>query len=331
MGTNEEILRKNQAGIETTRGTGVAATRIVYATMTPSFERPIREFTDTSGTFDGNRRVAYQRQRGSFAMTDLATFEDLPWWWQFGIKGGVSGGAGDAGTPVMYTYTFTPSLATDDIKAMTLEWNEQGNPYKSTQVMLNDWTLRIEPDSEGAWILDGNLLARDIATTTYTGALSDRTTEVIPAPGTKLYIDDSTIGSSQVTAKFISASVTFNQNIHYKAFGEDVTAYAANKVGRGKRAVDGQIVLEFDSDTEFAKYRSATPVQRFIRLESAGSVIHDAVTKLAQVNVNGYWSTIGWGNREGNIIATFGFKGFYNAVAGYTLQGKVQNALATLP
>lgn len=332
MVANEEILKLAQAGIETTRGTGVATTRKIYAQVTPSFERPIREFTDTSGSFEGRRRLAYQRQRIKFAITDLLTFEDWAWWNQLGMKGGVAG-VSDAGVPPGYAYTSVPSLANDDLKSITLEWNHVGNGYKSTQCMLNTWTIRIDPDNEGGWMLDGELLGRDIVSSSYTGAIGDRTTEVIKAPTTKLYIDDTTIGSTQLQGGLISASVTGNNNIHFKAFAEDELAFAANKVGRGARTFNAQMVLEFDSDVEFQKYRAAAGTLRFVRLVTEGTQIHGSpnTNKRAQIDMNGYWEAISWGNREGNIIATFGLSCFYNAVSGYSLKAEVLNSLATLP
>lgn len=326
------ITQRGQAGIESTRGTEVNATRIIYPVITRTFEKPIREFQDTSGTYEARRRFAQGRERVGFSITDLATFEDLAWWNQLGIKGGVTGGAGDSGSPEMFLYTFTPSLATDDLKSVTLETGDalsSSLQYTSTQAMINSWTIRIDPDNEGGWLYDAELLARNYSQTAHTGSLTDRTTEVIKAPTTKLYIDDATIGSTQVTGKFISASITGNNNIHFKAFAEDEANFAANKIGRGARTFDAQIVLEFDSEAEFAKMRAGT--QRFVRIETLGSVIHDAVTKKAQINMNGYWSTIGWGDREGNIIATFGLMCFYNATSGYALQMVIQNALETLP
>lgn len=332
MATNERIRELNQAGLETTRGTNVAATRKVYADITKNYNRPPTEFVDRSGTYAGRRRIAYGRPVISFAATDLMTYEDAPWWFQLAIKGGVAG-VTDGGTPPAYTFAFTPSLTTDDLKSITLEFNESGNPYESGQVMVNSWTIRIDPDNEGGWMFDAELLARDWTTTTYTGAISDRTTEVIRAPGTKMYLDTATLGSTQLTGKLISASVTGNNNLHMKAFAEDDGSWAANKVGRGLRRFDAQFVLEFDSDTQFAQYRSSTPTEVFIRLEREGTQIHgtSVTNKRIRLDMNGYWSTISWGDREGNIIATFGFSAYYNATSGYDLKAEVVNALSTLP
>ncbi len=139
MATNELILLKAQAGIESTRGTNVAATRKVYAQITPSYTKALMEFQDTTGTFFDRRRPAYGREKVGFSAKDIATFEDLPWWAQFFLKGGVAG-VSDAGTPPAYTYTFAPSAATDDLKSMTLEFNDDGNPYETGQVMVTQAT-----------------------------------------------------------------------------------------------------------------------------------------------------------------------------------------------
>ncbi len=329
-------MLRNQAGLESTRGTGVAATRIVYAQITPSYQRALMDFDDQSGTYEGRRRVAYAREKVGFSAMDICTYEDLPWWLQLGIKGGVAG-AGDAGAPAAYTYTFTPSVATDDIKAMTLEFGESGNPYKSTQVMVNSFTLRMDADNdqEPGWMIDLELMGRDWTTTTYTAALSDRATEVILARGTKLYIDDAggTIGSTQKTGSLISCSITVNNNIHFKAFAEDTTYVAANKVGRGKRTVDAQFTFEFDADTEFAKYRSTTAAQRLIRLEQTGTTVHTGptVTKKMTLDLYGYWNSWSRGDRQGNLTATFGFAGFYDTTATKTFSATIINALSSLP
>lgn len=332
MATNELILRKFQSGTEATRGTLVPATRIIYADITPSYDRPIQEFPDRSGTFFQRRRVAYGRPTIGFTGTDLVTFEDLALWMQMGIKGGVVG-VTDGGTPPAYTYNFLPSPATDDIKSWTLEFNEPGNVYIATQVMMNTWTLRVAPDDNGGWMLDFEMIARDWTTGAYTGALSDRTTEVVRAPGTKAYIDTTTVGTTQVLGKVIDYSLAANQNVHMKAFMEDDGAWAANKVGRGARTYDLTMQMEFDTDAEFANYRNTNAVERKIRIEREGSQIHgtSVTNKRVRVDTYGYWRSIGFGDRDGNLTATMGLQGFYDSGASADARVEVVNALVTLP
>lgn len=335
--TNETILLQAQAGLESTRGTNVAATRKVYAQITPKYERPLMKFADTSGTFEGRRRAAHARAKVGFNAVDICTYEDLPWWLQLGVAGGVAG-VTDGDSPPAYTYTFTPTAAADDLKSATLEFGDSGNPYESGQVMCNSFTIRADSDndSEPGWMIDLDLLARDWATTTFTGALTDRATEVILARGTDLYIDNAggTIGSTAVTGKLIDFSVTVNNNIHYKSFMEDVTYVAANKVGRGERTIDAQITFEMDADGEFANLRSTSgPVQRLIRIEQSNTtVIHDTpdVYKRVRLDMYGYWETFSRGDRNGNLIMTLGFAGFYDITATKAFSFAIVNALSAL-
>lgn len=333
MGTNELILLTAQAGFETTRGTRVAATRKIYAQITPTYNKPVQQFQDTTGTYFDRRRIAYGIEEVGFTGLDIATYEDLPWWASLFLKGGVSG-VTDSGTPDAYTYLFEPSPATDDLESMTLEFNESGNPYESGQVMVTQATLRfnVGNNNEPAWMLDLTMMGRDWVTTTFTAALSDRDTEVILGRGTKLFIDDAggTIGSTQVLGKLISASVTFNPNIHYKNFAEDENNYAANKVGRGAYHVDAQFQFEFGDDDEFANYRSSTPVSRLIRLEREGTTIHTTVKKRMRLDFpNGYWSSFSRGDRNGNLVATFGMQAFYDTSDANIVALEIVNALAT--
>ena len=340
MGTNETILLQAQAGLEATRGTNVAATRKVYAQITPSYTRALMDFMDTSGTFHGRRRAAYGRAKVGFTALDICTYEDLPWWLQMGLKGGVAG-AGDGGAPIAYLYTFNPTITSDDLKSMTLEFGETNNDYESGQVMVNSFTLRMDSDndSEPGWMIDLELLGRDWETTTFTGALADRSTEVILARGTSLYIDAAggTIGTTAVTGKLISCSLTVNNNLHYKSFAEDVTYVAANKVGRQAQTLDAQFTFEFDDDTEFANYRTTTtPIQRKVRIKRVGTEIHSGAPtatkdKYMEIDLYGYWNSWSRGDREGNLTATFGFAGFYDITATKTFSIAVNNALSTLP
>jgi len=251
------------------------------------------------------------------------------------LKGGVTP-TGDSDTPEAFTWVFAPSPASDDLKSITLEFNESGNPYESGQVMVTQATLRFDADNdnEPALMLDLQLMGRDWVTTTFTAALTDRETEPITARGMKLFVDDAggTIGSTQILGKLISGSVTFNPNIHFKAFAEDETGPAANKVGRGEYQVDYQMVWEFDSDTEFAKYRNSIPQDRLIRLSREGSEINDAPTnKLFQLDIfRGLTNSWSRSDREGNLTMTLGGSGFYSTDEAKLVELTIVNALGTL-
>ena len=144
MGTNEVILLRGQAGIEGTRGTPATVTRKVYAQFTPTYQRSLMDFADTSGTYIGRRRAAYGRERVTFSALDIATFEDLPWWLQMGVNGTLVSGVTDGGSPAAFARLYEPSLDTDNLDSFTLEHGEAGNKYQSAQCMVNALTMRMD-------------------------------------------------------------------------------------------------------------------------------------------------------------------------------------------
>lgn len=344
MATNELILRKVQAGLETTPGTGVAATRVVYAQTQLSYNQPVQEFVDQSGTRFADRRFAQGRATVGLSATDMVTFEDLPWWMQLGIKGGVAAtnpttpGTGSGSATVGYGYYFKPSASVFDLKTATLEVGEPGNVYKTTQAAVNSFTLRFDPDSnsEPAWMIDLELISRDLASSTYTGALSDRTTYPATAAGTKVYMDavGGTLGTTQLVGRLISGSITYANGLHYKAFSEDALYAAANKIGFDRVKVTGQLVLEFNTDTEFAKFR--TGVGTMVRLEREGPDIAGTTGPVKRkITVDMplcYYTDIDVnGNRDGNMTCTVSFTGYYDATLGAPFAVHIVNGLATLP
>lgn len=333
MAGQERALEISQAGIEPTRGTTVAATRKAYTVWEPfSLERELQWAEGLTGTFHDRREAQYGRIVHGLTGTEEASFEDLPWWLEHIIKGGVTP-SGDGGTPVAYTRNYVPSAAADDLKSSTIEYGTTTLPYKVNQAMVNSATIRVLPDDQKFWMLDLEVMTRKPTQAAMTGAIADRARETIRAPGTKLYVDSTTIGSTQVTGRFIGGSVTINNNLDFKAFAEDEDDFAANKVGRGEVTVDAQFSFEFDSNTEYANYLASQPVERFIRLEREGSQIHGSsvVNKRVRLDLNGYWSSLEAGYRNNNKILTFGLGARYNTTSGYDMRVEVVNALATLP
>jgi hypothetical protein len=333
MAGQERALEISQAGIETTRGTAVAATRKVYTLWQPiNYERELQFASVQTGTWFNQREAAYDRSTTGFTGTEAVSFEDLPWWLQFILKGGVAG-VTDAGSPPAYTYAFTPTVAADDLKSMTLEFGTPTLPYEVNQAMVNSATFRFTPDDARFWEMDVEVMSRKPTQVAMTGSITERTRELIKAPGTKIYVDSATIGTTQVTGRFIGGSITINNNLDFKFFSEDEHEPAANKVGRGDVNVDAEFAFEFDSDAEFANYRSDTPVERFIRIEREGTNIHTGtvVNKRARFDLNGYWRSVESGYRNNNKILTFGLGARYNTTSAYSLKAEVVNALITLP
>lgn len=330
MALNEEILRLAYGKIETTRGTGVTVDRKIYETVRINEAYEPLDFDEATGTFDAWRTFLQGPVSVTGTVEGPVSFEDLPWWLEHGVKKGVSA-TSDAGTPAGYTRVYQPSASADDLASSTVE---HGAPtpgcYKSTMVMLPEWTLRGDIDGDAAWMFSGNLIGKTFTKeSAFTTGISDRTREFVRAAGTKLYIDDAggTIGTTQVTGKFISFSLTWNNAVTTKRFLEDTDSISST-IGRGARQITGQIRLEFDSDAEKAKFRNGT--QRLIRIERTGTNIRSGTPKKVTIDIpNAYWLTPSDDPREQNMTLTFGFRAYTDTTNAYPAKVTVVNSVAS--
>jgi hypothetical protein len=166
---------------------------------------------------------------------------------------------------------------------------------------------------------------------TFTTGISDRTREVIDAPGTLLYLDTATLGTTVQTGRFISFSVTYEGNASLKRFMENVDSYAP-RIDQGKKRVTGQVRLEFDNRDEYDAWKAQTV--RKIRIKQTGSTInaHTIPTKLAQIDIfAGYWGEFSVDERNNNITATWQFRGYVDASEASPIEITVKNAIAANP
>jgi hypothetical protein len=168
----------------------------------------------------------------------------------------------------------------------------------------------------------------------FTTGIADRTREMIAGPGTDLYMDavGGTIGTTAITGRFISFSVTYNSGLStFKRFMENIDSFTA-KPDLGLRRVTGQIRLEHDRLDEWNLFEDGTP--RKIRIRQTGSTIDSgaATTKSATIDIyNAVFSSFSEDTRNSNITATLGFTGFVDTTEGVQWQLAVKNTLSVLP
>jgi hypothetical protein len=166
----------------------------------------------------------------------------------------------------------------------------------------------------------------------FTAGITDRSREIIRGPGTMVSIGEpgSTLGDSP-HPKWISWSVTYQNNISGKMFGPDIDRYS-DKIGLGIAKVTGQVRLEFDDPREYQRFASGT--ERVIRIEQTGSVINTSpeTRKRARIDLpRAIWAQVTKDERGSNITATFAFTGFVDDVLGYPLKVSSLVPMSTLP
>lgn len=332
----ETIQEKAQAGIESSRGVGVAATRVLNGVMTPAtLNRNLTWAQTHNGLYVSRQKASYGRAMPELRYNESMSYEDIAWWMQFIAEGGVTG-VSDLGSPAAYSYAFDPDLTTDSVKSATIEFGVTGHIEDYLQCMVDTAQIRIAPDNttDSAWMLDLGLKSLAIPAAGTFASLTTRVVEDIRAAGTKLYIDDDPVdlGTTQATAWMIDASVSINLMRHFKAFAENTDGASPGKTGRQARTIDAQITVEFDDYDEYDNFLSDEPVLRAVRLYQEGSIIHDAVRKSAALDIVGYWSTWAPAEREGNRTAVMTLQGgMIDSTFANDWKFEVVNDLATLP
>lgn len=164
----------------------------------------------------------------------------------------------------------------------------------------------------------------------FTAGISDRVRENIKGPGTKLYLDTTTIGTTEITGRFISFSVTATLNAAYKRFMDNVSTMST-KQDLGPIRVTGQLRLEFDRKREWDKWKALAPEK--IRIKQTGAVISTspATTKSAVIDIyNAVYDDPTEDVRGNNITVTWPFRGYVDTTEGVPAQWSITNTQTAL-
>lgn len=154
------------------------------------------------------------------------------------------------------------------------------------------------------------------------------TEEKIRFPGTKLFIDPAsgTLGTTQITMRFIGFNVTWELNLDPKTFAED-TEGSSGVYGRGRLRVTLQLRLEADRPDEFRQLKRLDELG--VRIQQEGSILTGATRKMARIDVpRMVWTTRTKDTRNNNLTQTLAARAYYDVPF---VRVQTRNGLATLP
>lgn len=322
-------LQKVQGGIEATRGTGVAATRIVYFDRGAWFDHVVgRDFPDEDrNSFIQNYRNITTSQMATFQGGANATFDDLPWFLQFFGKGGVTGSLSNTS---VYSYTFSPTATADDLKTATLEVGNDTAAYQIPYCLGEK--LELVWQAGGPVKMNVDFLGQRVVTQAFTGALSDRTgIEDIIGTTAKVYIDNAggTIGTTQAL-NVLSGKVTLQNR------WEQITHLVGNlypdDAQRDSRWIDFELDIHFNNTTEFAQL--LTGGERIIRIVFGGSTIASSspsTGRFVQMDLYGYYTAAPFSVSNAIRVVKVTGKTQYDTTATKDWSITVANQLVSLP
>jgi hypothetical protein len=319
---------KLQAAIEASRGTGIAATRLLTdivtpVMITPKYTKLLRPSNRASLNpyFDAPINLLYSLD---MAIPDIRpTYESLPWWLQFFVKGGVTGAMTNT---TVYTYTFTPTGTADDLKTAVFEYGVDTAAYQASYGLGQKLSLSLSRTA-GMKVTAEFLLAKEVAQA-FTAALNPVAWEEINGALFTAWADTTTIGTTAITPVDFSLDIANNWQWWWAGDGNLYPGNAARK----QFAATATLTTYFASTTERDAYTANT--YRKIRVKTSGSTIPSSSPTTAKsmiIDCYGYWKDAVLSDLNGAYVLKSTADLVWDTTAAAPYSVAVANGLATLP
>jgi len=291
-------LSKFQWGLESTRGTAVAATRIVGADVKGV---PTDRVWEAVRLAKGLRVDRTNKRNDELIVRDSLTFENgyfqvLPGLFESCLDGTVTPAEVNVAESD-YKWDFLPLLtAANTPKTLTLEMGDDIQAYEVEHVMFDSLKFSGEMAQDGGASpvkIDASYFGRQVTPTTFTASQAlHPSLEFMNAKLARLYMDTSWagLGGTEQTSLLRGFELEFMTGNHPKFFG------SANKYfdgyGEGDLGVMLTLTLEGTSgaDSIFDLYQAGT--ERAIRLDLNGSQIGAGATRLFRTDLYGYFESV---------------------------------------
>lgn len=337
-------FRKLQAGIETTKGTLVAATRVLVGDIDFDEQQDFYRSAYPRGVRArvGGAGVITRKGSQVNVATDLNA-EEVLWPLLCGVKGGVTGVQGGAGELTAYTWTFTPELsgAVPTLNAATLEVVESDGAtnHRADEVgygMCRRFGIEWTPDAVAT--MSYEFFARARQASTPTGSLTPYSSrEPLVGAMSKTYLDTTGagLGGTQLQALIRSGSFECVTGIepNFTADGRSDRDFVNHKFAAGIMATL-RLTLEFDATgaaRAVTDFRDNDVV--FIRNLFEGTIITDATTSRHTVRVDGAYRFASNPaiSEDGDVVLVdMNLESVYDETWGKTLEFVAINALSAV-
>jgi hypothetical protein len=318
MAYGVKALSKIQLGKETAAGTEVNATTIWRGEGVMKDDSPIKFVDEDLGSLQDQGRTYTPRVGCTVELDETpASFEQLPYLGMAGIDGSVTGTVDGTGTGYIYAFTLATSTQKAP-KTYTLEGGDNSQEYQCLYGFCEEFMLSGVKNE--AVTMSAKLRGRQMAAGTFTGSLSVPTVEVILFNKGVIYVDDTTIGTTQKTGTWLGFKLNIPTGFVAGYYGDGQLYFYAVKQ-TDLKAITGELVLENDTTgvAEVAKARAETT--RLVRMVFSGSTLTTAGTaytyKTLKIDLALKYTAVPESKPEdGDNVLAFPFKLVYHASGG---------------
>lgn len=304
-------LRRLYVAKESVAGTVIPATH-VFRGMALAHDRRTVEMVEEHVGYRGGlgRTNTPALMMGISMPSQAATFEQIGWVFNAGIKGvaGVQDGTG----PYVYTYPVEAQSA-DAIYTYCFEAGNNQEKYAVGYGFVESFTLSGE--SRQPVMFSAEWVGRQEETLGSYASLTPPIVEEINFGKGSLYIDDDTVGSTQISSTLLSMQIDVTTGLQAMFTGDggelyfDHIAYTVPLI-----EVSLTYLHNGTAETERGKFKSET--ERVIRLHFDGSTIADGVTydgKALRIDFAGkYLEWEALDSVDGNDVVTAKLQAYYS-------------------
>ncbi len=321
-------LYKLVGALESTAGSAVSATRVLYVNeATPSQEITSIANTTLRGTFFETHEINAGVERNGLNVSGPVLYNQIPFWLEGSVKGGVT----PSGTVAPYIWSYSPNSGTANApKTFTSEWGWQdGGTVVPTYLLAGCATdeLSISYVKDEAVTFSATTIAAGTVAlgTAFSASPADTTQISVLGVDAAVYIDATTIGTTQDTA-VQEATFTLTRGL-VRRDGLDGTSAAVDTVAPVARQARLEIVRYFNNRNECDKF--LTKSTRKIRILSTGPTLGGGNYEF-QLDFYGVADTHEIAEVDGVIVANITFRGIVDATVSTDFAIVVKNNLATI-
>ena len=328
-------LRYIQLGLETTKGTAVAATARWRGKGTIEDLRETVFVEEDIASLSGEDRTFQPFHFGGLAFDEVeATFEQLPYILAAGVKDVVTGAADGIGSGKIYQYTF-PVTTPNSIKTYTIEGgdDQEGEEIEYGYVER----FRVSGRAKEAVMMSADWKGRQVVVAAKTAALALPAVEEILFQKGKVYIDavSGTIGTTQKSNTLLGFELEVVTG-WVPRFSGDGNLFFTRHAFAMLPEVTLRVTFEHDgiSAAEKVNWRAETPI--LLRVQIEGPTLATAGTTYTFMTLNidlaGKWESFDKIDEDdGNDIVVGNFRAKNDPTASFFAELLVVNELASLP
>ena len=293
------FFSKVQYGKETTRGTAVAATKLMLGKVPAvgSDRKPVFPSEDVGINTPAVRSVIHQYLYQNTLSTEHGYFQQMPVLFGCGLKGGVTP-TETTPSQLDYLWTQTPSLVSggDNAQnAMTIELGDDTQAFEAEYAMIE--RIRIsgnvaQGQDASPVSVEADFFARQLTPTTFTGAIALPAAEPMNAKLAQFYLDTTWagVGGTEKTNILRAFDIEILTGLHPKFSGSGNKYF--NEHGQGIISVTANFTLEGTSaaDAIFDAHQAKT--FQVVRLKVTGSQLGTGTNHSLSIDIGGEWESV---------------------------------------